>query len=369
MKFRKLFDNEAGVSPIVATLVLIVVAIAGAAAVGTILGSFSSDVSSETSSEVAAAGASTQIVVGGSTSVAPLAESLKSGFEKDRPGTKIVVQEGGDSAGVIAVGMGVLDIGLISRELTHAEKDKYHDLQTQWIGSSAVVIIGGEEVRTKFVSGKSELTNADLKKLYGDAFRGGTTYAHNLTYGNASVRLETASADNITVYRRAETRSGPEYVFSKYIADGDGDFIAGTRAVAVTGDRGMLEAIAKDPNGLGFVDFRFALEAEKEGMDIHFIGVKDDTCAITSGCVKDTKHMMSHVKGALNGKKMSDGTEMYPLGLLNNMYMVTNGWPSSTEALFINYAQQPSSMSLYTNAGYFSLLEISGAAGKESHSH
>jgi ABC-type phosphate transport system substrate-binding protein len=63
--------------------------------------------------------------------------------------------------------------------------------------------------------------------------------------------------------------------------------------------------------------------------------------------------MQKHVKGALNG----DNTQ-YPVGLLNNMYMVTNGWPSSVEARFINFAQQPSSMDLYSDAGYFSLLEI-----------
>jgi phosphate transport system substrate-binding protein len=353
MKFRKLFDNEAGVSPIVATLVLIVVAIVGAAAVGTIMGSFSSDVSDSASSEDAAAGASTQIVVGGSTSVAPLAESLKSGFEKDRPGTKIVVQEGGDSAGVAAVGMNVLDIGLISRELTAAEKTKYPDLQTHWIGSSAVVIIGGSDVRTKFTNNLSDLTSTDLKNMYTAAISTGSVTPVNLTYGN-----ETERTANITLYKRTETRSGPEYVFSKYIADGDGDFIAGKNAVAVTGDREMLEKIANDPNGLGFVDFRFALEAEKEGMDVHFIGVKDDKCTLRKKCVAETAHMNIHIQKALNGGKMTDGTEMYPHGLLNNMYMVTNGWPSSVDARFINYAQQPASMKLYTDAGYFSLLEV-----------
>jgi phosphate transport system substrate-binding protein len=363
MKFRKLFDNEAGVSPIVATLVLIVVAIVGAAAVGTILGSFSSDVSDSASSETAAAGASTQIVVGGSTSVAPLAESLKSGFEKDRPGTKIVVQEGGDSAGVAAVGMNVLDIGLISRELTAAEKAKYPDLQTHWIGSSAVVIIGGKNVTSEYTvsiggtytgSNFSDLTPDDIYNMYDTVSSDGTVASTNLTLlpGNSKV----------TLYKRAETRAGPEYVFSKYIANGNGDFIAGKNAVKVTGDREMIEKIANDPYGLGFVDYRFALEAANEGMDINFIGVNDGNCRLVKKCVDDVKHMNVHINNALNGKQVA-GTvspypEMYPQGLLNNMYMVTNGWPSSVDARFINYAKQPASMKLYTDAGYFSLLEV-----------
>ena len=363
MKFRKLFDNEAGVSPIVATLVLIVVAIVGAAAVGTIMGSFSSDVASETSTQDAAAGASTQVLVGGSTSVAPLAESLKSGFEKDRPGTKIVVQEGGDSAGVAAVGMNVLDIGLLSRELTAAEKTKYPDLRTHWIGGSAVVIIGGSDVKTRFDTASKPgamLTTADLFNMYNDVNSTSSTTALNLTDADGNVRT---AAENVTLYRRAETRSGPEYVFSKFIDDGNGDFIAGKgNVIAVTGDREMLEAIANDPDGLGFVDYRFALEAAEAGMDINFIGVKDGTCTLKQVCVEDVDHMREHINKGLNGN-----TAAYPAGLLNNMYMVTNGWPSSTEALFINYAQQPASMSLYTDAGYFSLLEINQVNVKDAH--
>ncbi len=43
----KFFNNDEGISPIVATLVLIVVAIIGAAAVAMILGNFSGNVSNQ----------------------------------------------------------------------------------------------------------------------------------------------------------------------------------------------------------------------------------------------------------------------------------------------------------------------------------
>jgi phosphate transport system substrate-binding protein len=352
MKIKRLYQNENAVSPIVATLILVVVAIAGAAAVGTIMGSFSSDVSDEASAEDAAAGASTQLVVAGSTSVTPLAESLKSGFEESYPGTKIVVQEGGDTAGIAAVGMDVLDIGLLSRELTSSEEEKYPDLETHWIGSSSIVLIGGENVVTSFTSNVSDLMPSDLYTMYDTAASDGSTTALNLTDANGTL------ISTVNVYKRSETRSGPEYTFSKYIANGDGDFIASTNAIDVTGDSEMLEAIENDPNGLGFVDFRFALDAEENGMDIHFIGVKDDNCGLKSMCVAETAHMNIHIQKALNGEKMTDGSEYYPSGLLNNMYMVTNGWPSSVESSFINFAQQPASMDLYTDAGYFSLLDV-----------
>ncbi|WP_321428495.1 substrate-binding domain-containing protein [uncultured Methanolobus sp.] len=358
MKMKRLFQNENAVSPIVATLILVVVAIAGAAAVGTIMGSFSSDVSDEASAEDAAAGASTQLVVAGSTSVTPLAESLKSGFEESNSGIQINIQDnGGDTAGVAAVGMDVIDIGLLSRELTSSEKEKYPDLETHWIGSSAVVIIGGEDVVTKFDSSNfSELTTDDLYNMYNDSSDGSTS-AKNLTDASGT------SISTVNVYKRSETRSGSEYIFSKFIAEGDGDFISGTKAVEVTGDREMLETIADDPDGLGFVDFRFALEAYEEGIDVNFIGVYDGgDCRLMKGCVEDIEHMNVHIQKSLNGgtvpASVSPYPDPYPMGLLNNMYMVTNGWPSSVESRFINFAQQPASMDLYTDAGYFSLLDV-----------
>ena len=365
MKMKRLFQNENAVSPIVATLILVVVAIAGAAAVGTIMGSFSSDVSDEASAEDAAAGASTQLVVAGSTSVTPLVESLKSGFEESNSGIQINIQDnGGDTAGIAAVGKNIIDIGLLSRELTSSEEEKYPDLETHWIGSSGVVIIGGENIASEYtpslpnVTGTNfaDLTTDNLYDMYNTAGSGGVVPNANAT------NLNITGGGDVTLYKRSETLSGPEYIFSKYIAHGDGDFIAGTKAVEVTGDREMLEKIANDPNGLGFVDFRFALKAYEDGMDVNFIGVDDGECRLMKGCVDDIEHMNIHIQKSLNGgtvsATVSSYPDPYPMALLNNMYMVTNGWPSSIESKFINYAQQPASMDLYTDAGYFSLLDV-----------
>jgi len=63
----KFFNNDEGVSPIVATLVLIVVAIIGAAAVGLIMGTFSSQVSDQ-----ANAGDIAQLLLARSPSAAAL---------------------------------------------------------------------------------------------------------------------------------------------------------------------------------------------------------------------------------------------------------------------------------------------------------
>jgi phosphate transport system substrate-binding protein len=252
--------------------------------------------------------------------------------------------------------MDVIDIALLSREMTAAEEEKYPDLETHWIGSSAVVIIAGDNVTTTFTANFSDLTPDNLYDMYSIADSDGVVGTADVT------NLTVSGSGDVTLYRRSETRPGPEYIFSKYIADGDGDFISGTNAVEVTGDQEMLEKIADDPNGLGFVDYRFALEAHEDGMDVNFIGVNDGECRLMKGCVDDIEHMNKHIQKSLNGgtvpASVSSYPDPYPMGLLNNMYMVTNGWPSSVESRFINFAQQPDSMDLYTDAGYFSLLDV-----------
>ena len=69
-------DNQAAVSPIVATLVLIVVAVVGAVAVGSIMGTFSSSVSKQANTGNAASASQTEILIAGSTTVYPASVRL-----------------------------------------------------------------------------------------------------------------------------------------------------------------------------------------------------------------------------------------------------------------------------------------------------
>ncbi|WP_407356892.1 substrate-binding domain-containing protein [Methanolobus sp. WCC5] len=386
MKIRRIINNEHAVSPIVATLILIVVAIAGAATVGTILGSFSGDVSDSTSSEDAARGASTQVLVAGSTTVGPVLDLMKDDFEKSSSGIALNVQGGGCGAGIAGVGMGVIDIAAISRELTPQEKTKYPDLETAWIGSSAVVMIGGSEITTwdgttigftspSTASSTTRMTPEQIKSIYSvsggniddpaklpdSSVAGQKVLRHLITKpnikdgtGGSVADFSDLATNPITVYKRAESRSGTEYVFSELIS-GDGDFISTKGAVSVNGNAGMIEAIMNDPRGVGFVDYRYALEASKTGK-INILAIDDGTCELRQKCVDDADHVKSHIKRALTTG--NDDYTGYPAGLIRNMYLVTDGWPSSLEGRFINYAQQPGSMDKFDDAGYFSALGV-----------
>jgi phosphate transport system substrate-binding protein len=155
-----LYKNEKAISPIVATLVLIVVAIIGAAAVGVILGAFGSDVGDK--SKAGNTSGSQEIIIAGSTTVQPAMESLSKKFMADNDGVKISVSGGGSDAGIKAISIPSIDIGMASKPLTDAQKTTYPTLKEYTIGGSAVVVI--TNTANRGITGP--ITKAQLNSIY-----------------------------------------------------------------------------------------------------------------------------------------------------------------------------------------------------------
>jgi phosphate transport system substrate-binding protein len=329
MNMKKLFNNEAGVSPIVATLVLVVVAIAGAAAVGTILGSFSSDVSSQANSDNAASGASAELLVAGSTTVQPVSELLAKKFMTENPGIKVTVQAGGSTAGINAVNMGVVDIGASSEDVDTVVK--FPALEKHQIGASAVVLIG-----KNVANSTASLTKADVAGLYANA--SSTTGK----VSNPAAYNLTGTAD-ITVYKRSESGSGTAETFSYYIT-GSKTTIDGTNALGRAGNALVLDAVASSTTpAIGFVDFGFAEKSSAVVIIPVETMASADKATVKKEIVKTLK---------------ADSTSTFPTGLTRPLIYLTNGAPSTMEKSFIEFAKQPGQKSLFNDVGYFSMYDF-----------
>lgn len=63
-----------------------------------------------------------RLVVGGSSSVSPLMEKLAEAYEQLNPAVDIELQATDSTTGVTAVAEGSYDLGMLSRDLTHAEE-------------------------------------------------------------------------------------------------------------------------------------------------------------------------------------------------------------------------------------------------------
>ena len=309
MKLLKM--NENAVSPIVATLVLIVVAVIGAVAVGTIMGAFSSDVSEQVNTGDISDSSSMEILIAGSTTVQPASELLAEAYMAKKPGVKISVQGGGSGAGVTSVGMGIVDIGSASRAVKDAELANYPNLQTHQIGGSAVVLICSEGLSL------TDVIKYDIMDVY-----------TNGTSTNMS-SVETA-------YARAES-SGTQDTFLEWLGIEEADLHGNvTRA---TGNAGVLAAVARTSDAIGFVDFGYTEGAA--GIKIVDLDVYGQA---TSKTILD----------ALKGNETA-----YPNGLTRPLNYITNGNPSSLIVKdYINFARSPGAIDLFHEAGMFSISEF-----------
>jgi phosphate transport system substrate-binding protein len=81
------------------------------------------------------------IMVSGSTTVLPIAQSTAEAYMDLNPNADIQVGGGGSSVGVQAVGEKTSEIGMSSRELNDAEKTKYPGLVQYTVAKDAVVVI------------------------------------------------------------------------------------------------------------------------------------------------------------------------------------------------------------------------------------
>ncbi|MBN1195695.1 MAG: phosphate ABC transporter substrate-binding protein [Methanomicrobiaceae archaeon] len=79
--------------------------------------------------------------VTGSTTVLPIAEKAAEAFMDANPGADIQVSGGGSSVGVQAVGEGTADIGMSSRDLKDAEKEKYPGLVQHVVARDGIALI------------------------------------------------------------------------------------------------------------------------------------------------------------------------------------------------------------------------------------
>ena len=342
------YNNDEGVSPIIATLVLIVVAIVGAAAVGLIMGSFSSSVSKQANSGDAAGQASTQIVMGGSTTVQPLAALIAPAYMANYTGVKISVQGGGSGAGEIGVATDALDIGMASEDIKVASSGayaaKYPNVQEHTIGGSGVVVIAG----TSVTSAGAHVAN------------GGFSAAE--LYNAYKTGLTAAPLDNVgTLYTRSDA-SGTADTFAKYISSGawtsGSSIVSAGFATGEGSNSAMLTAVEGDAHGLGYVDYGFV--GATVPASIQVLALQDGAAYVpgaASGASTSTLHtaIKTALKSYFNGATSSTS---YPIGMVRPLNLLTNGAPTTMEQSIINFFEQPQNEWAFQQCGYDSMADI-----------
>src|SRR5271157_4979 len=311
----KFFNNDEGVSPIVATLVLIVVAIIGAAAVGLIMSSFSSNVANQANNGNTAGASSTTITIAGSTSMYPVINTLAGYYTTNNTGVKISVSSGGSGAGYVSAAKGYADIGMISEAMESVYTSKYPNLKAYQVGESGVVFAASPGYPAA-----------------GDGLKAGTPLPYadivNAFKANAAYPLTDGSATIATVYDRSDI-SGTQDTAMSFL----GNPTLGTIVSPQSGNDGVEGKLASDKAvvSIGILDSDYAFGSAPVAAGIKAL-VITDAAGATSDPGANAANVISEIKNN-NGK--------YASGLVRPLNFITNGQPSSLVQGFINYVEQP----------------------------
>ncbi|MCZ7383725.1 MAG: extracellular solute-binding protein [Candidatus Methanoperedens sp.] len=182
------------------------------------------------------------ITLSGAFALYPMAVRWGDEFTKLHPNVKVEISAGGAGKGMADTLGGLVDIGMISRDVDPSEIKK---------GAYPIGVTKDAVVAT--VNAKNPVLNDLLskgvkKKTFASLYLNGTVN----TWGDV---VGTGNKAEIHVYTRSDS-SGASDIWAKYLG-GKQESLKGT---GVYGDPGLLAAVQKDPLGIGYNNYNYAFD-------------------------------------------------------------------------------------------------------------
>ncbi len=202
--------------------------------------------------------ATKKLVITGSSTVAPLVSEIAKSFEKKHPQTRVEVQTGGSTRGLIEARQGVNDIGMISRNLKNNEKN----LEQYTLAKDGIAIIVNAQNPIE------SLSKAQIKGIFQKS-----TNSWKDVGGLPSP---------ITVIHKAEGRSTLELFLNFYQLKNNQ-----IKPDIIIGDNEQgIKSIANNPNAIGYVSIGTAEYHIKQKVPIKMLpmnGVRASTESLRQG--------------------------------------------------------------------------------------
>ncbi len=186
------------------------------------------------------------ITVSGAFALYPMMQRWAEEFHKVHPGVEFDISAGGAGKGMTDALAGAVDIGMVSREVTPEEEAK----GAYWV---PVVI----DAVFPTVSDKNPVLEDLLARgISQETFIKIFITGEIKTWGEVVGKPEITDA--IHPYTRADA-CGAADVWAKYLGGKKQEDLLG---IAVSGDPGLLEAVIKDPLGIGYNNLNYAYDVE-----------------------------------------------------------------------------------------------------------
>ena len=255
-----------------------------------------------------------EISLSGAFALYPLAVQWANEFQKLHPDVKIDVSAGGAGKGVTDAIAGVVDFGMVSRDLSAAEEER--GAVGFAVAKDAVVPTINANNPVYSDLRKHGITRDDLVALW--------IKGEKKTWGQVA---GTNDATQIVVYTRSDACGAAE-TWALYLG-GKQEDLQGT---AVYGDPGLAAAIQKDVDGLGLNNIGYAYDTKtgkpNPGIAVAPIDVN------ANGQIDPEEDFYDSKEGVV--KAIAEGR--YPSPPARDLYFVSNGVPTDPVVVaFLEY--------------------------------
>lgn len=185
------------------------------------------------------------ITISGAFALYPMMQRWGEEFTKLYPDVQFDISAGGAGKGMTDALSGAVDIGMVSREISAEEEGK----GAFWVAcvKDAVFVTINEQ--------NPVLGDLQARGVPQEVFKGIFIDGNVTTWGQVVGRPEVTDA--IHVYTRADA-CGAADTWAKYLGGKQEDL----KGIAVNADPGLLDAVIKDPLGIGYNNLNYAYDAE-----------------------------------------------------------------------------------------------------------
>ncbi len=273
-----------------------------------------------------------QISISGAFALYPMAVKWAEEFRKINPGVKIDISAGGAGKGIADALSGMVEIGMVSREINPEELKK-----------GAYPIAVTKDAVVAVVSDKNPLLKDILAKgLKKDA---GNQIWITGKYKGWSQAFGIKSTIPIHIYTRSDACGAAE-MWAKYFGKKQEDLLG----VGVFGDPGLAQAVKKDPLGIGFNNIGYAYDASTKqpikGLRVVPLDLNNN------GKVDADENFYNN----MNELIAAIASGKYPSPPARELYFVTKGSPKNNKVLteFIKWVLTDGQKYVH-DAGYIAL--------------
>lgn len=239
----------------------------------------------------------------GAFALYPMAIKWSQEYKNSNPDVRFNISAGGAGKGITDALEETVDLGMFSREIMQAEKDK----GVWWVAVCKDAVLPTISSNNKYLSElkKRGITRDEFKAIYIDG-----------TIESWGALLNTSTSQKIVTYTRSDA-SGAAATWAKWLGGRQEDL----KGVGLHGDPALAQAVSKDDHAIGYNNTIYVYDIKtgekRKGIDVIPVDLN------ANGKVDPEEKLYENFDTIL--KAISDGR--YPSPPARDLYFVANGKP------------------------------------------